>query len=95
MHATISKFDKTKADEIEEAANDEWNWKTNSGGNEEISLIGQDNLCGGESEEHFANRLAAAIFDANGGPCEIHVNAICMEDLPYESYHFDKDKLPR
>ncbi len=37
-------------------------------------------------------RLAMAVFKANGGPCEIEVNATYLEELPYESYRFDRDE---
>ena len=46
----------------------------------------QRNLCGGESEEEFVDRLSEAVWKANGGPCRIEVRATYLEDLPYETH---------
>ncbi len=52
---------------------------------------GYGELVGGEQEDEFANRLAQEIWTANGGYCEVEVRALCVDDLPYESYTFDED----
>ncbi len=53
---------------------------------------GQGNLCGGESEEEFAERLVKEIWEANGGYCEVEILATFLENLPYETYTFDEDR---
>ena len=52
----------------------------------------QSSLCGGETEEEFAERLARAVWEANGGYCEVEVQAVCLDDIPYESYLLDEDR---
>jgi hypothetical protein len=52
---------------------------------------GYGSLCGGETEDEFADRLAKEIWAANGGFCEVEVRALCLENLPYGSYSFDED----
>ena len=47
-------------------------------------------LCGGETDQQFAERLTRAIWIANGGSCEIEVNATYLEDLPHEDFSFDE-----
>jgi hypothetical protein len=46
----------------------------------------ENSLCDGENEKDFVDRLAAAIWDANGGYCHVTVNAICLEDQPCKSH---------
>jgi hypothetical protein len=95
MTVEIEKYDPERQQEIQDAAHEEWNfsdcWNAYNG---QLSASGYSSLGGGETEEEFANRLAAAVWRANGGPCEVRVTATCMEDLPYESYSFSKDSPP-
>ena len=102
MHVKIIGFDPKRQEAIEEAANDEWTfeeWSDNkkwiksrkSKAPIEMSAYGQEQLCGGESEDEFARRMAKAIMKANGKPCEVQINATCMEDLPYTPFSFDED----
>ncbi len=51
---------------------------------------GSGNLCAGEIEEEFAERLTRAVWKANGGYCEVEVRALCLDNLPYESYVLDE-----
>jgi hypothetical protein len=90
MSVTIEDFDKAKRDEIEKAASEEWEFEDFGSNPDQIFSSGQSNLCGGESEDEFAKRLATAIFKANGKPCEVNVRATCLEDLPSESYSFSE-----
>lgn len=91
MSVTVKGFDKAKRNEIEEAAAEEWEFDDFGSNPNQIFSTGQSNLCGGESEEEFAKRLATAIFGANGKPCEVHVGATCLDDLPSKSYSFGED----
>jgi len=90
MYVTIKDFKKDKKRDIQDAACLEWefsDWNEYSG---QMSACGQSNLCGGETDDEFAHRLAKAVMEANGGPCGVEVNATYMEDLPHETYTFDK-----
>jgi hypothetical protein len=111
MQTEIKGYNRSKADEIIAAALEEWTEFDGdieetrclcSGENQDnateivvITGCGQGNLCGGETEEQFANRLTQEIFKANGGPCKVTVRATCMEDLPQETYEFDENKPPK
>ena len=92
MSVSIEGFDPAKADEIKHSAEAEWpfeDWYTHE--NKNMSASGQSNLCGGESEQEFSERLTKAIWKANGGFCKVEVCATCLEDLPHETYSFDQD----
>jgi len=66
-----------------------------------LRATARDNLCGGESEEEFADRLAGTIWKANGAYCEVTVYATYLESLPCETHvcgksHYEKwDKARR
>ena len=48
------------------------------------SSSAQSRLCGGESEKEFADRLAKAVWKANGKPGQC-MEATYLENLPYET----------
>lgn len=87
MTVTITGYKPIRKDKVIEAAMAEWeiddffDSDTNA-----IQGTGQSNLCGGESEEEFADRIAAAIWKANKGPCEVEVHATYMENLPCDTH---------
>ena len=60
-----------------------------------LTASADDQLCGGETERQFAERLAKAIWTANGGPCEVEVRATYLEDPPHEEYSFDESDYER
>jgi hypothetical protein len=62
---------------------------------DEILVMGDSSLGGGETEEEFADRVSAAIWRENEGFCLVVVNAVYMEVLPYESYCRDEDDYAR
>ena len=84
------------AESIKRAAGHEWSFEdwtqSNSGDVPSIFASGRVSLAGGESEEEFANRLAFAVFQANGQPCKVDVNALFLEDG--ETYSCDDELLP-
>ena len=47
---------------------------------------GEGSLCGGETEEEFADGIAEAVWDALGYYAPVCVVATCLEDLPCESH---------
>ena len=98
MDLTVTEFDPSKAEKIMDAANKEWDFGDDITFNEDTNIIAgssDGSLGGGETEEKFANRLAKAIFKANKAPCKVSVQATYMENLPYETYVFDKLNLPK
>ena len=77
------KPDRTAA--IQQAAAGEWDfddWHHDGG---QMFGYGDGRLCAGESEE-FADRLARAIWSANGGFCEIELRTTYLDDLPQVDY---------
>ena len=82
------------SDAIFDACRKEWNFDSDNGcvgPQKELALSGESSLCGGESEDEFAQRLAAAIWIANGGFCQISVRATCLEYIPSEFYEPTRD----
>ncbi len=60
-----------------------------------LTASADDRLCGGETEEEFAQRLAKAIWAANGDYCRVEVNATYLDQLPYETHCLDEDDYRR
>jgi hypothetical protein len=56
-----------------------------------VTATAQGNLCGGEQEQEFAQRLTLTIWKANGGFCPVEVRSVYLEELPYETYMYDED----
>ena len=72
---------------VREAAEDAWefgDWYFNEAG--VLMASGSGNLCAGETEEEFAERMAKAIWAANGDYCKVEVNAAYLEELSYETH---------
>jgi len=99
MSVKVTEFDPSCVEEIEDAANKEWDfadgWFLHKGVKDafptSLSSHGEGSLCGGEGEEEFADRLTRAVWKANGGFCKVEINATYLEDLPYETYEQDED----
>jgi hypothetical protein len=87
MQVTVKGFDMDKIDEITEACKEEWDFEdlVLSHMDSDPVLIGdaEGNLCAGETEEQFTDRIAAAIWKANGY-CPVTVRAVYLENLPCE-----------
>lgn len=47
-------------------------------------------LCGGESEEEFSERISKAVWDIAGKFVPIDIRATYLEELPFQTYKFDK-----
>lgn len=60
-----------------------------------LTASADDYLCSGETEPEFVERLAKVVWEANGGPCAVSVNATYLEDLPAESYSLDESDYDR
>lgn len=100
MHVKITSYDPDRKKRIVAACAREWSFDTEdfsetppehcANGNE-LMARAEASLCGGESEEEFSDRLAAAVWKANGAYCEVTVGATCLEELPYEEHVRDKE----
>ena len=96
MGVEISGYDPAKEDQIKQEAGSHWlfeDWWFSDEG--VLQSSSQDRLGGGESEEQFTERLSVAIWCANGGFCEVIVNATYLEDLPYEVHMLDQEDYER
>lgn len=96
MNVYIDGYDPEKLDKIKEVADKEWDFEffTIPLCNNEtprLNATGRDNLCGGESEEEFAQRLTAAVWKANEKFCKVEVFATYLENLPFETYILDEE----
>ncbi len=96
MKIIVRRVDPARAKAVKETAEncwdfDDWFPLANEDDSSAFQASGYGNLCGGEQENEFADRLAQEIWTANGSYCEVEVRALCFEDLPYESYTFDED----
>jgi hypothetical protein len=96
MTVKVSGFKADRKEEVISAADSEWDFDdwigtTEKDATETLTATGHGNLCGGETEAEFAKRLSRAAFKANGGPCEVEVNATCLDELPCETYSFDEN----
>ena len=98
MSVTLNGVNPEHVEAVKEAADLEWDfeiddWRGEPPGPLETHAYG--NLCAGETEEEFAERLAKVIWAANGGYCSVEVVATYLEDLPYETHSLDEDDYAR
>jgi hypothetical protein len=97
MSVRIAGFPAAAVDEIKYAAEAEWPFEewAGDGQADELTSYAEGNLCGGEDESEFTERLALAIWQASGAYCEVTVDATYLEDLPYETHSLDEDDYTR
>ena len=95
MTVTISGFSKAKRKAIEKAATEEWGFDDWSERGGKLSASYDSNLCGGETEVEFAERLSVAVWRANGRFCKVEVNATYLEELPCETHELGEDDYVR
>ena len=95
MSVEVAGHDPAKVAQIEEAAEGEWPFDDWYDSGENLTASAQANLSGGEGEEEFADRLAVAIWRANGGYCRVSVDATYLENLPYETHALDEEDYAR
>jgi hypothetical protein len=95
MSVTIKGDDPERTEEIKAAADEEWGFEEWLTHNEALFASSDGSLCGGETEEEFAERISKAIWQANGSFCDVTVNATYMEELPCESYSLDEKDYHR
>ena len=94
MQIAISNFRPARKKKIVAACLREWNFgKFHEGkkdGKDVLWSVGESVLCGGESEDEFAERLAGEVWKANGAFCRVEVTATYLEDMPCEVHVKDK-----
>jgi hypothetical protein len=101
MSVEISGHDPAKVPQIQAAAEKEWpfdDWWFSGDedqGAADMRASAQHQLCGGEGEEEFAERLSVAIWRANGSYCQVVVDATYLENLPYETHALDEADYAR
>jgi len=105
MDVTIKTCRRDRLDAIQEAAEELWpfeDWSFRDPRDEkspelvlELRSDAQDNLRAGETEEEFSERLAVAIWRANGQFCPVSVLATFLEAIPCEQYEFNQDAFER
>ena len=96
MAVTITCAARERIDAVKQAAEAEWafdDWFLDDDG--VLTASADGSLCGGETEEEFAARLAKAIWTANGAYCGVEVHATYLDQMPYETHCFDEDDYRR
>ena len=95
----ITGVNESRKEAIQQACSEEWSfddddWQCNDGLIPSVlsmEVTGLGFLCGGETENDFAQRISKTIWEANGTFCPITVNAFNLDELPYEHYEMGKD----
>ena len=95
MSVCVNGYQPDREDAITNAANGEWDFTDQSEHESTLCASGDGQLCGGETEEEFTERLSLAIWKANGAFCEVSLEATYLDELPYESYQLDEDAYER
>lgn len=54
---------------------------------QELDATGVDNLCAGMTAEEMAERLARAVWAANGAYCEVEARSLYLDDQPPSDTH--------
>ena len=102
MLVQVREFNPARLNQIEMACSAEWPFEadefsveTGTNNTRVLTAKAFGTLCGGESDEEFTDRLAMAIWKANQGYCEVEVQALYLEDLPYEQHVREKEDYQR
>ena len=95
MQLRVEDLTEEQIDAVAEAIVPLWNWDEDSQfvdtNSNQFSISGTSNLCGGESEQEFADRLSHAVWGALGEYHPIEITATYLENLPYETYTRSED----
>ncbi len=92
MQVEISGLDPPREEAVKKAAESQWSFDSWPPYDDKLLTYGEGQLCGGESEEEFVERLTHAIWEANGKFCPVAVRATYLDDLPHETYNLDGDQ---
>lgn len=102
LRVQIIDFDESRLPKIEKACLVEWPFESeefsvevDAKGGRTLTGNGIGSLCGGEDEDEFSDRLAKAVWVANERYCEVEVQALYLEELPYEHYDRGEEDYER
>jgi hypothetical protein len=95
MTVEISGYRPEKANAVRDAAASLWGFNDWYDQDDALTASADGNLCGGESEEEFTERLSLAVWQANGAYCQVSVDATFLECLPRETYCLDEADYTR
>jgi hypothetical protein len=97
MRVEVAKFKKGKSGAVVKACLGEWDFDSDEVEAKAKSIIldGDGDLCGGETEQEFVDRLSKAVWEANGGYCEIEVQATCYDDMPCVAHYRNRKDYKR
>jgi len=93
MKVTVQHYVRAHVREIVAAMSEEWEFESDTFPKmdqplpDELSALGTSSLCGGESEEEFAERLSQAVWKANQGYCHVEVQATYLDVDPPSTIH--------
>lgn len=99
MTVTVSGVGPERLEAVKEAAQSCWDFddweplptELEQPGESSWVSSGNGSLCGGETDDEFATRLATEIWTANGSFCHVDVTATYIEELPRTRYCFNED----
>lgn len=86
MIITIRNYNPDKKNELIEACRNDWEIKDENIWEEPDSLTCYGRSFLTETEEEFVDHISGEIWEANGGFCEVFVNATFLDDLPSEEH---------
>ena len=95
MFVRVSGFDSERIEAVKGAAFDVWpfdDWHDHEG---TLTASADAQLCSGETEEEFADRLAKAIWEANETYCAVEIAATYLEEIPHENHSRDEEDYLR
>lgn len=96
MEVEIMDHDLKKSKAIKKAVANEWPFTEWEEGEDGLGCSAESSLCGGESEEEFAERLTVAIWRANGAYCDVLLTAMYLEiEPPSQEHQLDEDDYER
>jgi hypothetical protein len=95
MSVEVTKHNTERRDAIQEAARREWPFDDWRDQGETLKASAAGSLGRVESDSRFADRLALAIWKANGAYCDVTVKAAYLERLPCEEYGLGEDDYAR
>jgi hypothetical protein len=90
MTVTIKGYKALRLGRIQHACRDEWEFDDFIVVEYGVEATGRSQLCGGETEEEFVDRLTGAIWMANGAFCTVEVTAIYLEEQPTTQHALDE-----
>ncbi len=103
MDVFLKNVDVRRVGDVAKMAGEEWpfgEWNYDHPDGQDDGLIDLDSsgigqLAGGEEPDEFADRLALAVWAANGGFCDVEVYSTYIEDLPQDAHRRGRREFRR